>query len=686
MKKVVENYQIDDFIINDAYTSFYRGLDLAKNNSDILIRVVEVQKILSIIDEPLKLIKEEVDSLSKYNNPYFIKLIQVLATKNNFYFIYEGCGDGGFLENIINQRKFMPEFEALEYLQHIFNGYKYFYDNKIIQKSIRMNSLILKNKIAKFMDLGLIKNFEKHNKDNRFVNDKFLRSLAPEIYYGKENNDKCDIFSIGTIFYRMLYGEDPWTGNTTEEYFQNVMTKALNFNNKYQKLTKYTEWLMVKMLDRNIKTRISWKDIYDDDILRTFNMTESKINREFRLLDKIQRKPDCWQVASMKLTDDPLIQLGSILKTRGNSVFQIANKAKISPNINLSLAQISTNDLYQKNELSSGSNLLQSKIIGKPTQLNKSSIQMNQNGINYSNTLEPSVCMQSSIAQSRINLGSTKLEKVDPTKSQINLGNLNNVVKPQNSNIIQQINNKTVDLFQKFLQKNEIISEAQQFDENNSRIMKLLNKLLLYSIAATTATKLFRTDLIVLQCFFLYKKLYKSLIKLSTNLREPTNILNLKLWNDYQFSEDMQQILQLLDDQIIKIKDIFEKLYKDCAKKIDILKFQQIELESISKYINLDYNDADEVFNFTMFSYLDKFLMTAENIVESGYISQFLKHKIQIVVCLLISMMTTWQEIESIIDYDELMDTLKKDNLKEIEDYLKTKHYQLKLFDHQKNL
>ena len=37
----------------------------------------------------------------------------------------------------------------------------------------------------------------------------------------------------------------------------------------------------------------------------------------------------------------------------------------------------------------------------------------------------------------------------------------------------------------------------------------------------------------------------------------------------------MQQILHLL-------KNIFEKLYKDCAKMIDVLKFQQINLESIS--------------------------------------------------------------------------------------------------------
>jgi len=42
----------------------------------------------------------EIQTLARINNPYIVKFIEMLKTKNNYYFVYEYC-NGGTLEDII---------------------------------------------------------------------------------------------------------------------------------------------------------------------------------------------------------------------------------------------------------------------------------------------------------------------------------------------------------------------------------------------------------------------------------------------------------------------------------------------------------------------------------------------------------------------------------------------------------
>jgi serine/threonine protein kinase len=43
-------------------------------------------------------------------------------------------------------------------------------------------------------------------------------------------SSKCDIWSLGGIFYEMLEGKTPWTGQSEYELIKNIMTKPLTFS------------------------------------------------------------------------------------------------------------------------------------------------------------------------------------------------------------------------------------------------------------------------------------------------------------------------------------------------------------------------------------------------------------------------------------------------------------------------
>jgi serine/threonine-protein kinase ULK/ATG1 len=50
---------------------------------------------------------------------------------------------------------------------------------------------------------------------------------APEILNCAEFSSKCDVWSIGVIFYEMLYGCTPWTGKDIIYLKNNILNKPL---------------------------------------------------------------------------------------------------------------------------------------------------------------------------------------------------------------------------------------------------------------------------------------------------------------------------------------------------------------------------------------------------------------------------------------------------------------------------
>jgi len=112
----------------------------------------------------------------------------------------------------------------------------------------------------------------------------------------------------------------------------------------------------------------------------------------------------------------------------------------------------------------------------------------------------------------------------------------------------------------------------------------------------------------------------------------------------------------------------------------------QVNLNTLSKYINDRYDDVDEIFYTTVFAYLEKFLVTADQTIEDGLTKDLLKHKVEICGCLMLSKMESLEEQEAVFSMESLSGLLQRDNVKEMSDYFSTKFYELKLFEHKKNL
>jgi len=305
IRKAVGEYILDDPLFMDSFSSTYSAFHI-NNSQEALVRIIETST-LSMIDNSYQLMQDEINMIHQFAHPNIIKLINLFSTKNNCYLIYEYCS-GGSLETYINMSRFIPENEAVKLLHEILNGYNELFERNIILKSIRPDSFILHDKSIKLFDISLVKNFEKFKKGTFIkTNVKFWFSLAPEIYYGYSQSNKCDIWSLGIVFYQMLFGELPWRSDNIEEFFKAATTQPPNLANKYQKISKPAVNALLRMLHPDPNQRVGFKELCNDTLFT--NYYDRLQEREQKVIEKIRLHPECWQAASMMYTGDPLISI-----------------------------------------------------------------------------------------------------------------------------------------------------------------------------------------------------------------------------------------------------------------------------------------------------------------------------------------------------------------------------------------
>jgi serine/threonine protein kinase len=102
------------------------------------------------------------------------------------------------------------------------------------------------------IDFGLGKGFESDN-SLLYTRCGSFASSAPEIILNQPYNHKCDIWSLGIIFYEMLFGKLPFYSTNQQALFKQI----LNNEPDYQLISKNLVNLLQQLLAKNPIDRIS---------------------------------------------------------------------------------------------------------------------------------------------------------------------------------------------------------------------------------------------------------------------------------------------------------------------------------------------------------------------------------------------------------------------------------------------
>ena len=164
------------------------------------------------------------------------------------------------------ENHYIEEQRALKIFAQIVKANIYCQNKNICHRDIKLeNILVINDDIIKLIDFGFAIKSNKETYQNLFCGSPSY--MAPEII----NKEKyiaqySDIWSLGVLFYSMLYGKFPFKAQTQDELFtkinkaQVVFPHDIKINNKIKKLL--TE-IFVKIPSQ----RPSLKEILDDILL-----------------------------------------------------------------------------------------------------------------------------------------------------------------------------------------------------------------------------------------------------------------------------------------------------------------------------------------------------------------------------------------------------------------------------------
>ena len=85
--------------------------------------------------------------------------------------------------------------------------------------------------------------------------------MSPQILRSDKFSAKCDVWSVGVVFYQMLFGKLPWSGHTQADLYKSIKSKELEFPS-FPEVPPIVQDLISRMLGIEESQRYSWPEVF----------------------------------------------------------------------------------------------------------------------------------------------------------------------------------------------------------------------------------------------------------------------------------------------------------------------------------------------------------------------------------------------------------------------------------------
>ncbi len=239
-------------------------------------------------------------------NKNTVKYYEYFNTEKELAIVMELC-DNNLVELMKNKGKDkgLNIDEISNILFQLNNSFKIMNENKIVHRDLKLENILIKyeNKekkdkyIVKLGDYGISKQLKNMTHfSTRIGTPKYE---APEILEDNNENkktEKCDLWSLGIIIYRLCFKEFPFIGKNENAVLNSIKRKQIKLKKVKNKENKEKEELndiIEKLLIIDPNKRMSWNEYFNHSFFKK-NLIKIKIrinyydiNRDIYFLNKI---------------------------------------------------------------------------------------------------------------------------------------------------------------------------------------------------------------------------------------------------------------------------------------------------------------------------------------------------------------------------------------------------------------
>jgi len=305
MKQVVGNYEYTpnehNFLGKGQFAQVYRGN--LKSSHEIV--AVKINSTAKLNDKEKSYLKTEIQLLgwlSQHPHPNVIgvKFIQERWERSEVVFVLDFIA-GGTLKTYLasqppNKRnlKVLKEDTARAFMIQLASGLKFLHHAGIVHRDLKPDNILLSEKspnaMIKICDFG----FSKMTKD--VENDLLLSMVGSPIYMSPEllkrgrngmaYSSKSDLWSMGCIYFEMIFGSySLGMPKDLDDLYKRATSSSevILPDNNFVTFSDEGRDLMIKLLQKTDKSRISWKSFFAHPYLNpTPKIPQEKLTRSFQ--------------------------------------------------------------------------------------------------------------------------------------------------------------------------------------------------------------------------------------------------------------------------------------------------------------------------------------------------------------------------------------------------------------------
>jgi len=288
-QKYVGQFRLMEKLGSGAMGSIYKAHNLMDKSDIAAVKILRDE--LFADDNSKKRFKREAAIIDKLRHPNIIRVFEIGASNEKLFLAMEFL-EGTTLDAKIKQEGQLSFRESLHIMVQISDALAYIHSKNIIHRDLKPANIMLIEKngdpnFVKLLDFGLAKmELESRlTQSGNFLGT--LQYLAPEQVLDAYSVPANDIFSMGVIFYLMLCGKRPFTGETAIDIMRQVIIKEpASVSECSPDIPAELDTLVMKMLAKEPQQRPSAESVRDTlqslDIIKTRTVTHDVHHFHFK--------------------------------------------------------------------------------------------------------------------------------------------------------------------------------------------------------------------------------------------------------------------------------------------------------------------------------------------------------------------------------------------------------------------
>ncbi|MCL1905893.1 MAG: Stk1 family PASTA domain-containing Ser/Thr kinase [Clostridiales bacterium] len=250
-----ERYQIKEKLGSGGTAIVYMGQDILLNR---MVTVKILREEYASNEEFVRRFRREAQAVASLSHGNIVSVYDVGFEENMHYIVMEFV-EGQSLKGYIKEKGALAVQEAASVMMQILDGISYAHEHGIVHRDIKPHNILLgRDGRAKVTDFGIAVGMsdmtQTYNTSSRIMGS--VHYIAPEQVQGQQVTKKSDIYSAGVVFYEMLTGQLPFSGDTPISIaMQHVQGELILPHQLNPKVPMGLSYVVMRAMRKNPETR-----------------------------------------------------------------------------------------------------------------------------------------------------------------------------------------------------------------------------------------------------------------------------------------------------------------------------------------------------------------------------------------------------------------------------------------------